>query len=331
MSRGVTTKHTKHTKAITRSLTACLRTNGGCLFPFRLFRVFRGPYFGGCPCLRFGVTVSISQSLPMESKTKIVLITGAEGLVGSVLRRGLAKDFRLIALTRTPQPFESRVTDIGDLEALVAAFRGVDAVVHLAAASALNAPWEEVRDSNIVGTRNVFEAARLAAVPTVIFASSGHVLGMAEEEAGSALYALGDERVFDHSAPPRPDSLYAVSKIFGEAIGRYYSDIFSLRVICVRLGMILPDDDPGSASPGQGRSASLPVGERYPRVRAKWLSQRDCCELFRRCIGAENVRWAVVFGTSDNPRQLWSLAEARNVLGYAPVDAAPVHPDSPGH
>jgi len=262
----------------------------------------------------------------MESKTKTILITGAEGTVGAVLRRGFAINYRLIALTRTPQPFESRVADITDLDALVTEFHGVDAVIHLAAASALNAPWDAVLDNNIVGTRNVFEAARLAKVPAVIFASSGHVLGMVEEEAGNALYALENKREFDHTTPPRPDSLYAVSKVFGEAMGRYYSDVFPLRVICVRLGTILPDDDPRSASPGQGRSASLPLEERYPRIRAKWLSQRDCCELFRCCVEADHVRWAVVFGTSDNPRQPWSLAKARQVLGYTPVDAAPVSP-----
>ena len=274
------------------------------------------------------VIAFLKPSQPMEPKTKTILITGAEGLVGSVLRRGLAQHYRLIALTRTPQPFESIVVDIGNLDALVAAFRGVDGVIHLAAASALNAPWDEVLDSNIVGTRNVYEATRLAAVPSVIFASSGHVLGMAEEEAGSALYALEDQRVFDHTTPPRPDSLYAVSKVFGEAMGRFYSDVFSLRVICVRLGTILADDDPGSSSAGQGRSASLPLEERYPRIRAKWLSRRDCCELFRRCIEADNVRWAVVFGTSDNPRQLWSLDGARKVLAYVPVDAAPLTANS---
>jgi nucleoside-diphosphate-sugar epimerase len=266
----------------------------------------------------------------MEPKAKRVLITGAEGLIGSILRKGLARRYNLDALTRTPQPFESRVVDISNLDALASACQGFDAIIHLAGASALNAPWEDVLENNIVGTRNIFEAARRAGVPSVVYASSGHVLGMEEEEAGPALYALEDKRVLNHLTPPRPDSLYAVSKIFGEAIGRYYSDVFSIRVICVRLGAVFPDDNPCSNSPGQGRSALLPLSERYPRIRTKWLSQRDCCELFSRCLEATHARWAVVFGTSNNPRQLWSLDEARRVLGYAPTDAAPVSCDHEG-
>jgi hypothetical protein len=93
-------------------------------------------------------------------------------------------------------------------------------------------------------------------------------------------------------------------------------------VISIRFGMVLPDDNPRTASAGRGRSASLSLEERYPRVRAKWLSHRDCCQLVRCCLEA-GVRHAIVFGTSNNPRQIWSLRSAR-ALGYAPQDAAPV-------
>lgn len=257
---------------------------------------------------------------------RTVLITGAEGLVGTVLRHGLAGQLRLTFLTRDPQPYPSVVADIRDLDALLLAFRGIDTVIHLAGTVDLKATWEEVLPHNVVGTHAVFEAARLAGVKSVIYASSGHVLSGEEEAAGRSLYDLGDQRVFDHLTPPRPDTPYALSKLCGENIGRYYAEAHGLRVICVRLGMVLADDNPCSPSPGKGRSASLSLTERYPRIRAKWLSHRDCCQLFQRCVEAEAVRWAVVFGTSNNPRQIWSLAETRRVLGYAPVDAAPEFP-----
>lgn len=258
----------------------------------------------------------------MPPPPKTVAITGAEGIVGSILRRELASQFHIVALTRDPQPFPSRAADIENLSVLVEAFRGADAVIHLAAASALNAGWDDVLRGNIVGTRNVFEAARQAGVPAVVYASSGHVTGAAEDEAGNGLYALDDRRVFEPTEPPRPDSLYAVSKSFGETIGRYYADAHGLRVICLRLGTILPDDNPRSESPGQGRSAGLPFSERYPRIRAKWLSHRDCGQLFACALRATSVRWAVVYGTSNNPRQIWDLEPAQRLLGYAPQDAA---------
>lgn len=255
---------------------------------------------------------------------KRVLITGAEGLIGSILRRRLGSRYELVALTRAPHECSHVVADVANLEALTAAFVGVDAVIHLAAAAWLDAPWDEVLPNSIVGTRNVFEAARRCGVKTVIFASSGHVLGVAEEKAAPQIYALDDPRVFDANSPLRPNSDYAVAKIFGEAIGRYYADVHGLRVICLRIGSVLANDDPTSGQTGRGRAAQLSREERFLRMRAKWLSQRDCAELFACALEAEAVRWAVVFGTSNNPRQLWSLAEARRLLGYEPKDSAPI-------
>jgi nucleoside-diphosphate-sugar epimerase len=262
----------------------------------------------------------------MRINPKRVVITGAEGLVGTVLRRGFPSRYEVVPMTRSVQPFDSVVADITNFEALVRGFAGVHAVIHLAAAAELSAEWEDVLSNNIVGTRNVFEAARRAGVNTVVFASSGHVLGLAEERAGAQLYSVQDGRVFDESAAVEPDSMYAASKVFGEALGRFYSESFGLRVVCVRLGIVLADDNPWSPQTGRGRSAALPLSERFPRVRAKWLSHRDCCQLFAKCIDAESVRHAIVYGTSNNPRQIWSLATARRLLNYEPQDAAPEAP-----
>jgi uronate dehydrogenase len=252
-----------------------------------------------------------------------IAITGAEGIVGGVLRSGLSSCYEIRPLVRTAQAFESVSTDVADLRSVVSGFTGCDAVVHLAAAAGLEAGWSEILESNIVGTRNVYEAARMTGVKAVVFASSGHVIGVAEERAGPELYSIGDRRVFDEQTPAEPDSLYAVSKLYGETMGRYYSESFGLRVICLRLGTVLPDDDLSSANVGRGRSAHMNISERYPRLRAKWLSHRDCCQLFTRCIEAVSVRYAVVFGTSNNPRQIWSLQNARTLLGFEPTDSAP--------
>lgn len=252
---------------------------------------------------------------------KRVAVTGAEGLIGGILRAGLSGIHDLVALTLSPQPYPGVVADIANEAALVSAFAGVDAVVHLAATATLAAEGPEVLRNNITGTRNVFEAAVRAGVGQVVFASSGHVLGGAEQRAGASLYDLCDPRVFDESTPPEPDTLYAVSKVYGEALGRHYAEHRGLRVVSVRFGIVLADDNPQSSVAGHGRSANLSLAERYPRIRAKWLSHRDCCQLVRCCLAAD-VPHAIVFGTSDNPRQIWSLRSAR-ALGYAPQDAAP--------
>jgi len=253
-----------------------------------------------------------------------VLVTGAEGLIGSVVRARLADRFDLRSLTRAPAAFASHVADIADIEAIRPAFEGIDTVVHLAATPHVSSPWEEVLHSNIVGTRNVFEAAREAGVGRVVFASSNHVVGMAEVDGAPAIYDVDDLWVLDGRAEVRPDSDYGASKAFGEALGRMYADRFGMHVVCLRIGSVLPDDDPAGPAPlaGAGWMPWLTDADRRARIRATWLSHRDCAELVR-CALEADVRFVIAYGVSDNTRRFWSLDVARDILGFAPVDRAP--------
>jgi NAD+ dependent glucose-6-phosphate dehydrogenase len=58
-------------------------------------------------------------------------------------------------------------------------------------------------------------------------------------------------------------------------------------------------------------------------MRSVWLSRRDCASLIGRCLEVEDVRWALVYGVSANPRRFWDLEHARELLGWEPQDAAP--------
>ena len=200
----------------------------------------------------------------------------------------------------------SHVADIADYAAIRPAFDGVDAVVHLAAAADVDSSWDEVLASNIIGTRNVFEAARDAGVRQVVFASSNHVVGMYEKDGAPAVYRPDDPTLVDEQATPRPDSLYGVSKGFGELIGRYYAERHGLCVICLRIGWVWEKEE-------------TPTG--HAQAEAIWLSHRDCAQLVSRALDADDVRWAVVYGISNNPRAFWSLRGAREILGYEPQDS----------
>jgi nucleoside-diphosphate-sugar epimerase len=204
----------------------------------------------------------------------------------------------------------SHVADIADLAAILPAFEGVDSVVHLAAAADVDSTWEEVLASNIIGTRNVFEAARLAGVAQVVFASSNHVVGMYEQDGKPEIYRADiDKPLVDEGPAPRPDSLYGVSKGFGELIGRYYVERHGLRVVCLRIGWVWDRDEPPT---------------NHAQAEAIWLSHRDCAQLVRRALEADQVDWAVVYGISNNPRGFWSLDGARRILGYEPQDSPPL-------
>ena len=252
-----------------------------------------------------------------------VLVTGAEGTIGTAVREHLSDRFELDSLTLTPQEFPSHVGDIADLDAIRPAFAGVEAVVHLAASAALDAPWDEVLHNNIVGTYNVFEAARLAGVSRVVFASSNHVIGMYELDGAPRLYDVEDDRRYDHTAEQRPDSLYGVSKAYGESLGRLYMERHGLRVFCLRIGAVRANDDP-TVGTTNNPLLDLDADGVRNRLRSVWLSRRDCAELIARCLEVEDVRFAIVYGVSGNPRRFWDLEHGRELLGWEPRDAAPV-------
>ena len=250
-----------------------------------------------------------------------ILVTGAEGVIGTAVREHLAERYELVSLTLTPQEFPSHVADISNLDAIRPAFENVDAVVHLAASPAIETPWDDVLRNNIVGTYNVFEAAREARVARVVFASSNHAVGMYELDGAPGLYDVDDGRSYDHKAEIRPDSLYGVSKAYGEALGRMYVERHGLRVFCLRIGAVRANDDP--TAPTANPLIDLDSEGLRNRLRAVWLSQRDCAELIARCLDVEDVSWAIVYGVSGNPRRFWDLAHARELLGWEPQDAAP--------
>jgi uronate dehydrogenase len=224
-----------------------------------------------------------------------VLLTGAAGAIGTALRERLpASGWDLRGFDRQPVPGGVR-GDVTSAEDLDAALVGVEAIVHLAG-QPTEAPWPLIREANIEGTFQVFEAARRAGVRRVVYASSNHAVGftpIGHEQSGTEQPA---------DLPPRPDTLYGVSKVFGEALGRYYVERYGFQVACLRIGTFEP-------KPSYSRSLST------------WLSPDDCARLVDACLRSAELTFAIVWGISNNTRRAWSLAEGR-ALGYEPQDDA---------
>jgi len=226
-----------------------------------------------------------------------VFLTGATGRVGRVLVPAFRECYELSTLHRRPAPDDPTAVpgDLSDRVRLAAQMAGCDVVVHLAAVSR-EAPFvEEIVPANIVGTYNVFQAALEAGVKRIVYASSCHV----------GRFKTGRHTI-DARDPYEPETIYGVSKAFGEVLGRYYHDHHGLKFVAIRIGWLLPYDDP-----------ELRTRESKRRI---WLSPRDGVALFRLAIEKPGVGFAIVSGTSITSEEILSLRSARESLGYDPQD-----------
>jgi nucleoside-diphosphate-sugar epimerase len=208
-----------------------------------------------------------------------IAVTGAAGTIGSRLCADLAVDHEVLRIDLADADV---IADVCDLGALERAFVGCTTVIHLAGVAAVEASWGDVYGPNILGTYNAFEAARRTGCARVIFASSNHAVGMYEVDAAPDIYEPKSGILVRPDAPVRPDSLYGVWKVFGEALGRYYSDAFGLMVACLRIGSITAHDDPRHPSVAQSSGwLNLTEAERFKRYAATWMSQADFARLVR--------------------------------------------------
>jgi nucleoside-diphosphate-sugar epimerase len=237
---------------------------------------------------------------------KKVLITGAAGRIGQVLREGLQDRYDLRVLyNRTVLPQqeteEIRVGSITDLATMEQVVAGCDAVIHMAGNPSVQAPFEDVHLQNSLGTYCLYEACVRQKCSRVIFASTNHVTGEYEKD---GIYTTPD-------MPVRPDSFYGASKAHGEALGRYYADNFDLGVVCLRIGSFQP--------------LEAVTGRKSDRILSTWLSHRDTVQMCWRGIEATQIKFGIYYGISGNKRAYWDIQNAIEELGYAPQDNAEDH------
>jgi nucleoside-diphosphate-sugar epimerase len=229
-----------------------------------------------------------------------ILITGPGGRVGPHILPLLRESFALRLFDVRPSPLEADdeaiVGDIRDFDALRQACEGVKAMVHLAAISDEDDFHTSLLPMNLAGVYNAFEAARQAGVRKVLFISTGQTV----------LRYPKNERVTP-DMPVRPWTIYACTKIFGEALARYYSEQHGLSMICIRLCWFQPYDSALLRQPGD--------------IQRKWCSPRDFAQLLLKCLRAD-VPFAIFFGVSNNTGRMLDISNAQQLVGYDPQDDA---------
>jgi uronate dehydrogenase len=225
-----------------------------------------------------------------------ILITGAAGLLGEHLRRGLAPVAERLRLTdRHPlgeaAPHEEIVScELSDYDAVLAAMRDVDAVVHFGGASRDN-PFDVILQSSIRGSFNIYEAARLSGVKRIVYASSIHAVGYYPRE-----------EVIDSAVAHRPDTLYGLSKCFCEDLARLYFDKYGMESVCLRICS----------------SFERPVDR---RMLGTWMSFADCVLMVERALLTPRVGFTIAYGVSNN-REVSVSNRLATHLGYVPRDSA---------
>ena len=237
-----------------------------------------------------------------------ILLTGSEGLIGNLLSSRLT-EYNIISLdqivSNAPNYARTNLQSIEELKDKLAEYHPIDCILHLAGHCDPNAGWNSILVNNIIATRTIFEFAKDRRVGKFIFASSNHVTGLYEGRPPSLHLQPDTNSMVSIEMPLRPDSYYGVSKAFGEALGRYFSEAFKIKTICLRLGSVLKDDNPG----------------RNARHRSTWLSHNDLVLLFEGAMKSK-VDYGIYYGVSNNSKRFWDLTNAQNELNYHPQDNA---------
>lgn len=235
---------------------------------------------------------------------KKILLTGAAGRIGTSFRNHARDRYEFRLVDRDLQKLsdangqEAHQVDLADLDACQELCKGIHTVVHLAADPSARADfYESLLDNNIKSTYNIFRAAKDQGCQRVIFASSVHAV---------SAYPL-DTQVHPEM-PVRPGDMYGVTKVFGEATGRYFADVEGLSNIAIRIGAY-----------GGNRTD---WGNADARTLCTFVSARDLDHLIEQCIETPDVHYAIVQAASDNRFKRLDISTTRQTVGYAPQDDA---------
>ena len=190
---------------------------------------------------RNGVAIP-DESVEMEVQKMRVLVTGAGGTLGTALAPLLAEAGHepvLLDVRPLETPHRSHVGDVRRIEDVHAAMEGIDLVVHTAALHGIHLrdhTPQEFYDLNLTGTFNVWEAAAGADIRGVVFSSTMGVYGESRKPPGDdAVAALREE------LPLLPADIYALTKVTGEEMCRYYFRRHDIPSIALRFGMFVPE------------------------------------------------------------------------------------------
>lgn len=256
----------------------------------------------------------------MELDGKRVGVTGATGFLGRYIVEALeGRGAEVVGVVRNPdrvpelvaRGVELRRADLGDRGALVAAFEGLDALVSNAALfSVYTTKWSSYEQTNLVGTRNVFEAARQAGIGRVVHVSSIAVYNrplrttkpIDEDFEQLSMRDLG------------PFNAYYVSKAVSEQIAWDLCKQANIALTCVRPGPIYGAFDP-NLTPILKRVFGLPIGVMPLWLELPFVYAGDVADAIALCL-EHDASAGKAYNTAGDGDTSWrDMAEAWRAAG----------------
>jgi nucleoside-diphosphate-sugar epimerase len=274
----------------------------------------------------------------MATKRRVVL-TGAAGYVAQRMFKELADRWDLVpidvrATTRDGKNVPGMViTDLtkSDRNEYRRHFKGADAVIHCGYVSAVGldaTTWQDNSDAkfwaehqNVALAYNVYRTALEEGVRRVVVASSNHAADYYER-----LVWAGKLDMVTPEMPPRSDNWYGWAKAAYELLGFVFAtgqvEGRKLEIVQWRIGGPR-DDDIDHVKPGDIKAMHRALGA--------YLSRRDQVQQAIRMVETPDIAdergvpFLIVYGISGNTHRFWSLANAREKIGYAPEDDSQVN------
>lgn len=229
-----------------------------------------------------------------------ILITGASGTIGAKLVPALEPEHELILLSRRAHADpRCRQVDVCEIDQVIAATGGADAIIHLAIATGHEGDYEshnfnsERFDANVKGTYNVFEAARMHGVKRVIHTSSLTVV-----------WGYVQPEWVDGDAAARPVGTYALTKFLAEQIAQQFAMQHGIEVLSLRIPKPVDIDDHST---------------REDPILPQWIAFPDLIQAYIRGLSAEFSGFQLATIVGETSKRRWDLTRAEKLLGYQPT------------
>ncbi|ARV05623.1 hypothetical protein BTO04_02425 [Polaribacter sp. SA4-10] len=229
---------------------------------------------------------------------KKILMTGGFGKIGTYFVQNFEHKYKItVADIATPSGvFTDKVSikkaDLMNVSVCLKLCEGIDTVIHLAGIVDPISESDEILETNIKTTQNIFKAAVKAKCKRLIFASSAQTIE-----------SYPTDIQVNKNMLVKPKNMYGVSKCFGEDLAAYHAHNNGISAICLRIGAYeFPKD----------------FTEMNARDLSAFLNPDDFNQLLIGCIETENIHYEVLKAISDNRYKRLDITESKEKVGYQP-------------